>query len=92
MSDACVKRLCTVREYIREAVLEKLAREAGQVTRGHATEGNLRACLNRHGVDTQLNMPDWVIAQVVMRLLDSLREAREIESREWAKSPKEAAK
>ena len=30
MSDACVKRLCTVREYIREAVLEKLAREAAK--------------------------------------------------------------
>jgi hypothetical protein len=27
MSDACLERLCTVREYIREAVLEKLARE-----------------------------------------------------------------
>ena len=49
----------------------------------------IAAVLNRHGVDTQLNMPDWVIAQMVVRLLDSLREAREIENREWAKSPQE---
>ena len=59
-------------------------------------EGHLQkeiaAVLNRHGVDPRLNLPDWVLAQVVMRLLDSLREAREIEGREWAKSPQEVAK
>ena len=49
----------------------------------------IAAVLNRHGVDTQLNMPDWVIAQMVVRLLESLREAREIEGMEWAKPPQE---
>ena len=50
-------------------------------------EKELAKLLNRNCIDTRLNMPDWVIAQIIVRLLDSIAEAREIESRQWAKKP-----
>lgn len=45
-------------------------------------EKQLTSLINRHNIDTRVNMPDWVIAKVICINLDDLQALHEEQVRE----------
>lgn len=56
-------------------------------------EMTVRDAVNANGIDTSCGMPDWVVADMVVRLIHSLEEMREqMKSNGWPENGPVATK